>query len=393
MQPTIAGTPGTAHDRDQRPARQRGDDHRRQQDRDQQDLEHEDLVHMARAIAVAQTARLHASPNPWVGAVLVTPAATYVGATAPPGGPHAEATALRLAAEAGDTTGSATLYTTLEPCAHSGRTPPCVDAIAAAGVARVVVGISDPDPLVSGRGVEALRDHGIEVSVGTQAEAVEQQLAPYLKHRRTGRPWVVLKLATTVDGRTAAPDGSSRWITGEAARRDAHELRAASDAVLVGAGTVRADDPELTVRLADAATCGTTAGEPRQPMRVVLGKVPEGAKVRPALELSGDLEEVLDRLGALGVVQLLVEGGAKVAHDFHAAGLVDRYVLYLAPKIFGGDDARPLFDGRGAGTVADVWRGRIVSVAQLGDDLRVELAPAVEGLRVEAAPVGEEQGS
>ncbi len=384
----IAGTPGTAYDRDQRQARQRGDGHRRQQDREREDHEH-----MARAIAAAQTARLHATPNPWVGAVLVTPSATYRGATAPPGGPHAEVTALRLAAEAGDTAVAATLYTTLEPCAHSGRTPPCVDAIVAAGVGRVVVGIVDPDPLVAGRGVEALRDHGIEVSVGTQAEAVEQQLAPYLKHRRTGRPWVVLKLAATIDGRTAAPDGSSRWITGEAARRDAHELRAASDAVLVGAGTVRADDPELTVRLADAATCDTAAVAARQPLRVVLGKAPEDAKVRPALELSGDLEQVLDRLGGLGVVQLLVEGGAKVAHDFHAAGLVDRYVLYLAPKIFGGDDARALFDGRGAGTIGDVWRGRIVSVAQLGDDLRVELAPAVGGLRVDAEPAGEDQAS
>ncbi len=149
-----------------------------------------------------------------------------------------------------------------------------------------------------------------------------------------------------------------------------HELRAASDAVLVGAGTVRADDPELTVRHA-----WSTAGEVRQPMRVVLGRAPRGAKVLPALELTGDLEDVLDHLGGLGVVQLLVEGGAKVAHDLHAAGLVDRYVLYLAPALFGGDDARPLFDGPGAACIEEVWRGRIVSVEQLGADLRVELEP------------------
>jgi riboflavin biosynthesis protein RibD len=249
-------------------------------------------------------------------------------------------------------------------------------------VRRVVVAVTDPDPHVAGRGVDALRARGVDVSVGVQAEAVERQLAPYLKHRRTGRPWVVLKLAATMDGRIAAPDGSSRWITGEAARRDAHELRAASDAVLVGAGTVRADDPELTVRLepemADNGGVATTAddGVRRQPLRVVLGQVEEDAKVQPALELSGDLGEVLDHLGALGVLQLLVEGGATVAHDLHAAGLVDRYVLYLAPKLFGGDDGRALFGGPGAATIADVWRGRIVSVQQLGEDLRVELAPS-----------------
>ncbi len=324
---------------------------------------------MARAIAVAESARLHASPNPWVGAVLVTSAATYQAATAPPGGPHAEVSVLQLAAEAGDAVAGSTLYTTLEPCAHFGRTPPCVDAIVAAGVRRVVVGLVDPDPKVAGRGVDALRGKGVEVSVGSGAEAVERQLAPYLKHRRTGRPWVVLKLAATMDGWTAAPDGSSRWITGEAARRDVHELRAASDAVLVGAGTVRADDPELTVRHARAS---------RQPLRVVLGRAPEHAKVRPALELSGDLGDVLDHLGRLGVVQLLVEGGAKVAHDLHAAGLVDRYVLYLAPALLGGAVGRPLFDGAGAATIADAWRGRIVSARQLGEDLRVELAHAPE---------------
>jgi diaminohydroxyphosphoribosylaminopyrimidine deaminase / 5-amino-6-(5-phosphoribosylamino)uracil reductase len=348
VQPTIAGTTGTAHDQD-----------------------HE---YMARAIAAAQSARLHASPNPWVGAVLVTGAATYQAATAPPGGPHAEVTALALAAEAGDTAAGSTLYTTLEPCAHFGRTPPCVDAIVAAGIVRVVVGLVDPDPVVAGRGVDALRGHGIEVTVGAQADAIERQLAPYLKHRRTGMPWVVLKLAATMDGRTAAPDGASRWITGEAARRDVHELRAASDAVLVGAGTVRADDPELTVRLAGAGAY--PAADAPQPLRVVLGHAPEDAKVRPALELSGDLPDVLCALARRGVVQLLVEGGAKVAHDLHATGLVDRYVLYLAPKLFGGDDGRPLFDGPGAATLADVWRGRIVSIEQLGEDLRVELAPA-----------------
>lgn len=323
---------------------------------------------MLRAVELADGVRGTTAPNPWVGAVVVTQAGrTYEGATAPPGGPHAEVTALHRAAEAGEDLSGATLYSTLEPCAHAGRTGPCASAIARSGVGRVVVGVLDPDPQVSGRGVAILEEAGVEVSVGTAAETVGEQLAAYLKHRRTGRPWVVLKLAATLDGRTAAPDGSSRWITGEEARRDAHRLRALSDAVLVGAGTVRADDPALTVR---------TDPEPaRQPMRVVLGDVPAAAKVQPAVSLSGAPEEVLDELGRRGVLQVLVEGGARVAHAFHAAGLVDRYVVYLAPALFGGDDARPLFAGPGAPTIEDAWRGRLLGVTRLGDDLRVDLAP------------------
>ena len=323
-----------------------------------------DADFMARAVALGHTARRVAPPNPWVGAVVVTPdGAAHEGATRAPGAGHAEVVALE---SAGPAAADGTLYVTLEPCAHQGRTPPCADAVIAAGIRRVVVALEDPDPRVSGRGLARLRDHGLQVEVGLGAGEVREQLAPYLKHRSTGRPWVVLKLAATVDGRTAAPDGTSRWITGEAARDDAHRLRAESDAVLVGAGTVRADDPALTVR--------RVPGD--DPLRVVLGTAPEGAQVHPALEVSGDLGGVLDELGAKGVVQLLVEGGATVAHGFHAAGLVDRYVVYLAPALFGGDDARPLFAGAGAVTIADVWRGRLVDVTRLGDDLRVVLAPA-----------------
>ena len=327
----------------------------------------QDADHMRRAIEVAEAVRGRTRPNPWVGCVLVpagAPETVFEGATAPPGGPHAE---IRALAQAGEAARGATVFTTLEPCAHQGRTPPCTDALIAAGVAKVVIGVVDPDANVSGRGVDALRAAGIEVVVGEQADAVRAQLAPYLKHRSTGQPWVVLKMAASLDGRTAAPDGSSRWITGPEARRDVHELRDRCDAVLVGAGTVRADDPELTVRLDDGL-------ERSQPLRVVLGTAPAGAKVHPALELSGPLGDVLDELGRRGVVSVLVEGGARVAHDFHAAGLVDRYVLYLTPALFGGDDGRPLFAGAGASTMSQVWRGRLVSVVQLGEDLRVEVA-------------------
>lgn len=315
---------------------------------------------MRRALELAASVRATTSPNPWVGCVIEP--GGFAGATRPPGGDHAEIVAL---AAAGDRAAGATLIVTLEPCAHHGRTPPCVDAIIAAGISRVVVGIEDPDPLVSGKGIVRLREAGIEVEVGVLSSDVRAQLAPYLKQRTTGRPWVVLKLAATLDGRTAAPDGSSEWITGPEARADAHRLRAESDAVIVGAGTVRADDPALTVRDAPG----------HDPLRVVLGAIPEDARVRPALELSGDLGDVLDELGRRGVVQAMVEGGAGVAGDFHRAGLVDRYVLYLAPALFGGDDAKPLLAGSGAPTIDDLWRGRIASVARVGDDLRLEVEP------------------
>jgi diaminohydroxyphosphoribosylaminopyrimidine deaminase/5-amino-6-(5-phosphoribosylamino)uracil reductase len=320
----------------------------------------DDETVMRRALALASTARIAAHPNPWVGAVLVP--GDHTGATGRPGGAHAEAAA--LAAAGGEARG-ATAYVTLEPCApfEGKRTPSCADALAEAGVARVVGGMLDPDERVAGRGVARLREAGIEVTVGVCEDEVREQLAPYVTHRTTGRPYVLLKLAASLDGRTAAPDGTSRWITGPEARADAHRLRAESDAVLVGAGTVRADDPELTVRHVDGP----------DPRRVVLGRAPAGAKVHPCDEVEGELGDVLDRLGREGVVQVLVEGGATVAGAFHRAGLVDRYVVYLAPALFGGEDAPGLFRGPGAATIDDLWRGRIVDATPLGDDLRVVL--------------------
>lgn len=316
---------------------------------------------MRRALEAAASVRTTTSPNPWVGCAILDPSGVVtIGATQPPGGDHAEVVALRAA---GARARGATMAVTLEPCDHHGRTPPCTAAIVEAGVRRVLVGVSDPDRRVDGAGLRRLRDAGVEVVTGVLDEEVHEQLAPYLHHRRTGRPYVVLKMASTLDGRTAAADGTSRWITSADSRADVHRLRAKSDAVLVGAGTVRADDPLLTVRDADG----------RDPRRVVLGRAPAGARVHPCTELSGDLGEILDRLGRDGVVQLLVEGGARVAAAFHGRGLVDRYVLYLAPALAGGDDGAPLFRGTGAGTVHDLWRGRIVSVSRVGPDLRIEL--------------------
>lgn len=252
---------------------------------------HGDVAHMQRAMDLAARVRASTAPNPWVGCVLVGADGTVVGegATSPPGGPHAEAVAL---GRAGATARGATAYVTLEPCAHHGRTPPCAQALVEAGVSRVVLGVRDPDPLVAGAGEAILRGAGVQVEVGVGARAVTEQLAPYLHHRCHGRPWVVLKLAATLDGRTAAPDGSSRWITGPAARADGHRLRAESGAVLVGAGTVRADDPALTVR--DVAAPGG------DPLRVVLGDAPADARVHPCWQRRGPLGPVLDELARPG---------------------------------------------------------------------------------------------
>ena len=325
---------------------------------------------MLRAVANAAAVRGTTAPNPWVGAVAVGVSGSVVdGATQPPGGPHAERVALASLLASGEASAGATIYTTLEPCSHTGRTGPCADALIDAEVGRVVVGILEPDEQVAGAGVQRLRDAGIEVTVGVEEDAVTDQLRPYLHQRMTGHPWVVLKLAASLDGRTAAPDGSSRWITGEAAREDVHRLRSRCDAILVGAATVRADDPALTVRHVEGP----------DPQRIVLGRAPKGAAIHPCWEVSGDLPDVLADLARRGVVDLMVEGGASVAAAFHRAGLVDEYVMYLAPALFGGDDGVPLFRGDGAATMADVWRGRVADVAQLGEDLRVVLFPESGG--------------
>ena len=333
-----------------------------------EDVEHPgpaaDADLMAAALDAAALVRTTTAPNPWVGAAICGADGTVVaGATQPPGGAHAEIMAIAAARNAGVELAGATLATTLEPCSHTGRTGPCTEALIDAGIARVVVAIEDPDPQVSGSGVAALRNAGLDVVVGCRADEATRQLEPYLHHRQTGRPYVIVKLAATLDGRTAAPDGTSQWITGEAARTDGHRLRAESQAIVVGAGTVRADDPSLTTRLVDGPS----------PQRVVLGSAPPDAKIHPCLEWRGDLAELLDHLGDAGVLQVMVEGGANTIAQFSADGLVNRYVTYLAPAMFGGDDARPLFVGSGAATIDTLPRGRFENVMQLGEDIRLEL--------------------
>ncbi len=318
---------------------------------------------MRLALDAAQHARRDAPPNPWVGAVVFDAAGDVagVGATRPPGGDHAEVVAL---AAAGERARGGTIVVTLEPCDHVGRTGPCTEAIVAAGLRRVVVGLEDPDPRVAGRGLARLRSAGLDVIEGVEADAVADQLAPYLVHRRTGRPYVVAKVAATLDGVVAMADGTSQWITGAAARADAHELRADSQAILVGAGTVRADDPALTARL---------PGGVREPLRVVLGRAPAEARVRPCLEMSGPLEPILEELGRRGIVQLLVEGGPRTVSQFVAAGLVDRFVWYVAPAWAGGAGTRPALDGLSTPTIGDLPRGRIVGVRSVGEDIRIDV--------------------
>lgn len=327
------------------------------------------LAAMERAIELGRAARRRAAPNPGVGCVIIDSAdpsrILAEGATQPPGQAHAEAQALH---ECGAAAKGATAVVNLEPCTHTGRTGPCVEALIAAGVSRVVIAIEDPDSRVAGRGIRRLREAGVQVEVGLGSAAAAEPLEAYLHHRRTGRPFVVLKLGMTLDGRIAAADGSSRWITGPEARADAHQLRADSDALLVGAGTIRADDPSLDVRMVDGP----------DPQRFVLGAAPEAARARPLIELEGDLQDVLHDLGHRGVLQVLVEGGARVAGQFHRAGLVDRYVLYLAPALMGGEDGIPAMRGPGAPSIDDLWRGRLASVRRLGGDLRIDLLPAGE---------------
>ncbi len=351
---------------------------------------------MAQALAAARAAEGFTSPNPWVGAVLVRDGRVLaVGATAPPGGPHAEAAALALAPGDGGE-----LYVTLEPCVPfpGKRTPACVETIIESGVRRVIIALPDPDPRVQGRGIAALRQAGIDVEVGDGAEEAAELLRPYLKHRERGLPYVYVKFAASLDGRTATRTGDSRWITGEEARERAHRLRARVDAVLVGANTVIADDPQLTAR---------PGGEPaeRQPLRVVVdaaGRVSPGSKLfrargpvlvvttpaarrdwRDEIQRTGAellecpsspqgvaLEAMLRALAERGVLSVWAEGGSRLLGSLLAGGLADELWAFLAPIVL-GSDGLPALELAGPERVEDAWRLRNVAVERLGEDVLV----------------------
>jgi len=351
-------------------------------------MERVDGEMMSAAIAAAGDHPTH--PNPRVGAVVVAGEARIVGRGGHrgPGQSHAEVLAL---SEAGQLAQGATLYVSLEPCAHYGKTPPCTDAIIAAGIARVVVAVEDPDSRVTGRGLDALRRAGMEVLTGVGAAEATGLDPGYFHHRTTGRPRVTLKVAMTLDGQIAAADGTSQWITSVEARRDAHRLRASNDAVMVGAGTLLADDPSLTIRF-DRYAGG-------QPLAVIVGgrrSLPPSRRVfeRPALVFSPfdvelpaevvvvpdssgekiDLIKMLEILGSRGVVDLLVEGGSSLATSFWAAGLVDHGVVYTAAALAGGA-GRGVFRGAFR-TIGDLQRVTITGIEKVGPDLRIDFEGA-----------------
>lgn len=339
---------------------------------------------MRRALELAGSHRPH--PNPRVGAVVISEAGDILGEGAHevPGRPHAEVVALQ---EAGERARGATLYVTLEPCTHHGRTPPCVTAILDSGVSKVVVGAGDPDARVSGSGVSTLRDAGVEVVEGVLGEEAEAVDPAYFRHRRTGLPRVTLKYAMTLDGAIAAADGSSRWVSSERAREDAHRLRAAMDAVVVGAGTVRRDDPRLTVRLDDydgpQPRAVIVAGRGELPREAVIWDreplvVSDRRREIPAGEIAvvtgtGGVPDPAAAAGAIaehGYLDLLLEGGAGVAGAWWRAGVVTRGVAYLAAKIGGGRGISPL--GGTFPTIGEVSEVEITGVRSLGADYRVD---------------------
>jgi diaminohydroxyphosphoribosylaminopyrimidine deaminase/5-amino-6-(5-phosphoribosylamino)uracil reductase len=344
---------------------------------------------MREAVAAARRGLGRTSPNPAVGAVVVRDGRVVgTGWHARAGGPHAEVVALRAA---GERAFGADLYTTLEPCDHFGRTPPCSLAILAGGIRRVVVGSRDPNPLVRGRGMARLRRAGVEVVRGVLEEECRRLNAPWITFVTRRRPYVTLKAAVTLDGKIATRDGDARWVSGPEARAWVHQKRSEVDAVLVGAGTARADDPALTARLPGGrdpvrVVLDTDLELParlrlfreRSPAPTLVAHASAGRRRLPGVELvrcrrgagGVDLHDLLGKLAARGITQLLVEGGAAVHARFLAEELVDEVAVFVAPKILGGDGLS-LSRGRGPSRMAQALRLEDVRVERLGDDVLV----------------------
>ncbi|MBI9001423.1 bifunctional diaminohydroxyphosphoribosylaminopyrimidine deaminase/5-amino-6-(5-phosphoribosylamino)uracil reductase RibD [Corynebacterium sp. CCM 9185] len=317
----------------------------------------------------AERARGTTRPNPPVGCVILDTAGVprAVAATEPAGGPHAEAQAL---AAAGDWASGGHAVVTLEPCHHQGRTPPCTGALVQAGVTALTFAVADPNPIAAG-GADWLASRGLDVTRGLLAEATANAaLRPWLHVQATGRPHITLKTAATVDGRAAATDGTSQWITGPAARRRVHVDRSRRDAIIVGTGTVHTDDPRLTARGAD----GTPLGN--QPLRVVVGRsdVPQDAAIRAGgkrfLHLpTRDLTEVVAALTERGIMDVLIEGGPRLAGAFLRADLVDAIESYIAPAVLGAGTTT--VDTGVENTIAEITRFRTIRVDRLGDDVLI----------------------
>jgi diaminohydroxyphosphoribosylaminopyrimidine deaminase/5-amino-6-(5-phosphoribosylamino)uracil reductase len=358
-----------------------------------------DRLHLARAIELAEQGRGRVSPNPLVGAVLARPDGSGLaeGWHDAFGGPHAEIQAIRAAGEQ-DLRGT-TLYVSLEPCCHHGQTPPCTDAILAAGIRRVVVASDDPTDKAAGRGLGILRDEGVETDVvdGDLAARARLLNQPFRKHARTGRPWVLFKSAMSLDGKVATAVGDSKWISGENSRRRAHRWRAECDAVAVGIGTALADDPRLTARLPDVSRqpqrvvfdstarlplgSKLVAEAPEVPLVVVVSRAARRADVQ-ALEAAGaeaivatgandpaHVSSALVQLGERGITSILLEGGPKLAGAFLDAGEIDELRLFLAPIILGGKAARDPIEGMGVDHIAEAARAQALVCERVGADV------------------------
>ncbi len=354
-----------------------------------------DETFMRRALELAAMAMNHATPNPRVGCVLVRDGAIVAeGFTQRPGEQHAEAHAIKNARSKAINLDGATAYVTLEPCNHFGKTPPCTEALMGCGIKRVVAAMEDPNPMVGGTGHARLRDAGIDVRVGLLSHDALELNIGFVKRMTTGLPWVRCKVAASIDGRTGLSNGESQWITGGEARRDGHRWRARACAVLTGSGTIRHDNPQMTVRGV------TTVLALRQPLRVVfdhLGELSPTAKVLqggalvycsdqmplglpdnvevvrlPDANLPGkiDLPAALQDLGARGVNELHVEAGARLMGPMVQAGLVDELLVYLAPKLL-GRNAREMFSINEPGKLSDALQFDLHEVTRLGEDVRI----------------------
>lgn len=354
----------------------------------------DDDFFMGRALELARRGEDAAEPNPLVGAVVVQHGAVVgEGWHEVFGGPHAEVNALRAA---GERARGATLYVTLEPCAHQGKTPPCAPVVAGSGVARVVAAMGDPFPAVDGRGFAQLRAAGIEVTVGVREAEARRLNAPFVQYVTHGRPWVVAKWAMTLDGKIAAAGGDSKWITGDAARRLARRWRQGCGAVLVGVGTVLADDPELRgedaaraqpwrvvldthARTPPACRLARTAREtvtaivhgPEAPPERLRALAEAGCRLLAVGMSAGraDLEDALRRLGAAGIPRVFVEGGGQVLGSLFASGRVDEVRAFVAPVIAGGATAPTPVAGVGVGRIADAWRLEEPRMERVGEDV------------------------
>ena len=354
--------------------------------------------YMRRALQLAACGEGRTRPNPPVGALVVKDDVVVGEGFHPRAGePHAEIFALR---QAGDRSAGADLFVTLEPCCHQGKTGPCCEAVIAAGIRRVFVGTVDPNPLVAGKGIRRLQEAGVEVEVGLLEKECRRLLAPFAKHVTTGRPFVILKSAVTLDGKTATSTGDSQWISNEQSRQYVHRMRDRFDAIMVGIGTILHDDPRLTTRLPEGG---------RDPVRVVVDsqlRIPPNAAIlhvdstaptlvattsaAPALKVEElraswvevlvlpgnsqqvDLNQLMEELGKRNLQSVLVEGGATLNESLLLEGLIDRVAVFIAPKLIGGNQGKGMFAGTGISRLSDAFRLTDVRWQAFGDDLLVE---------------------